>query len=47
MSPWNRAIFSLILNPVTNAQTKFARPEHKHHTALEAVASLPDDCLLS
>ncbi len=26
MSPWNRAIFSLILNPVSNAATKNIRP---------------------
>jgi ectoine hydroxylase len=30
MSPMNRAIFSVILNPCDNAQTKFARPEYKH-----------------
>ena len=32
MSPFDRAIFSLILNPVDNAQTTFSRPGHKHHT---------------
>ncbi len=31
MSPWDRRIFSLILNPVANRQTTFARPDHQHH----------------
>ena len=26
----DRAIFSAILNPCDNAQTKFSRPEYKH-----------------
>ena len=30
MSPMDRAIFSVILNPCDNAQTKFVRPEYKH-----------------
>ncbi len=30
MSPMDRAIFSAILNPCDNAQTKFARPDYKH-----------------
>ena len=47
MSPWDRAIFSLILNPVANAQTAFARPEHKHHTDFSPVVPLADDCLLA
>jgi len=46
MSPWDRSIFSLILNPVSNAQTTFARPEHKHHTDFTPVEPLADDCLL-
>jgi ectoine hydroxylase len=46
MSPWDRAIFSLILNPVDNRQTKFARPEYKHHTDFTPVVPLTDDCLL-
>ncbi len=29
MSPWDRRIFSLILNPVRNHQTTFGRPEHQ------------------
>jgi ectoine hydroxylase len=47
MSPWDRRIFSLILNPVANAQTRFARPDYKHHRDLTPVAPLADDCLLS
>jgi len=30
MSPMDRAIFSAILNPCDNAQTKFLRPDYKH-----------------
>ena len=45
-SPWDRAIFSLILNPVTNAYSKTARPDHKHHRDLTPVTALEDDCLL-
>jgi ectoine hydroxylase len=46
MSPWDRAIFSLILNPVSNAYTKTDRPDHKHHRDLTPVTALADDCLL-
>ena len=46
MSPWDRPIFSLILNPVANKQTSFARPEYKHHTDFTPVTALGDDCLL-
>ncbi len=45
-SPWDRAIFSLILNPVDNAYTRTDRPEHKHHRDLTPVTALDDDCLL-
>lgn len=45
MSPWDRRIFSLILNPVANAYTKEQRPDHQHHRDLTPVAPLPDDCL--
>ncbi len=31
MSPWPRRIFSLIVNPVSNHQTTFQRPDHQHH----------------
>lgn len=37
MSPWDRAIFSLILNPVGNAATRAARPDYKHHRDRAAV----------
>ncbi len=46
MSPWDRPIFSLILNAVSNKQTSFVRPEHKHHTDYTPVTPLADDCLL-
>jgi len=45
MSPWDRRIFSLILNPVANAYTKEQRPDHQHHRDLTPVAVLGDDCL--
>ena len=45
MSPWDRSIFSLIVNPVSNAYTKTQRPDHKHHRDLSPVDLLPDDCL--
>jgi ectoine hydroxylase len=40
MSPWDRRIFSLILNPVRNHQTTFARPEHQHHRDFSPVQVL-------
>ena len=46
MSPANRSIFSLILNPVDNAYTKVSRPDSKHHRDLTPVRALDDDCLL-
>ena len=46
MSPWDRAIFSVILNPVANAQTTFARPDYKHGTDFTPIEPLADDCLL-
>ena len=46
MSPWDRRMFSLILNPVRNALTEFQRPDYKHHRDLAPVIPLPDDCLL-
>jgi ectoine hydroxylase len=45
MSPWDRRIFPLILNPVANAYTKEQRPDHQHHRDLAPVAPLSDDCL--
>ncbi|MXZ81937.1 MAG: proline hydroxylase [Gammaproteobacteria bacterium] len=47
MSPWDRSIFSLILNPVDNALTRFDRPDFKHHRDLRIVDPLDDDCLVS
>ena len=47
LSPWNRRIFSLILNPVSNAYTQENRPDHQPHRDLTPVAPLPDDCLLA
>ncbi len=45
MSPWDRSIFSLIVNPVSNAYTAPTRPDHKHHRDLTPIAPLADDCL--
>jgi ectoine hydroxylase len=47
MSPWDRRIFSVILNPIANAQTRFARPDYKHHHDFTPVVPLADDCLLT
>ncbi len=47
LSPWDRRIFSLIVNPVSNAYTRDARPEWKHHRDLSPIAPLADDCLLA
>lgn len=45
ISPWDRRIFSLILNPVGNAWTKEGRPDHQHHRDTTPVEPLGDDCL--
>jgi ectoine hydroxylase len=47
MSPWDRRIFSLIVNPVANRQTKFKRPDYQHHRDFTPVTPLADDCLLA
>lgn len=47
LSPWERRIFSVILNPASNAQTCFARPDYKHHRDFTPIAPLADDCLLT
>jgi len=47
MSPWDRRIFSLIVNPVANRQTKFKRPDYQHHGDFTPVMPLGDDCLLA
>lgn len=45
LSPWSRRIFSLIVNPTDNRQTRFQRPEHKHHRDFSPIVPLGDDCL--
>lgn len=40
LSPHDRRIFSLILNPVSNAYTREQRPDWKHHRDLTPVASV-------
>jgi ectoine hydroxylase len=47
MSPWDRRIFSLILNPIANQQTAFKRPDYQHHRDFSPVVPLADDCLLA
>ncbi len=47
MSPWDRAIFSLIVNPVSNALTAPSRSDFKHHRDLTPIALLDDDCLIT
>lgn len=46
LSPWDRSIFSLVVNPVSNAYRNRARPDHMHHRSLEPLEQLNDDCLL-
>jgi len=46
ISPYSRWIFSLILNPISNAATKKAA-EGAHEWSREPVAALEDNCLLS
>ena len=45
LSPWDRGIFSVILNPIANACTKTERPDYTHHHDLSPVTPLADDCL--
>ena len=45
LSPWDRGIFSVILNPIANAYTKTGRPDYKHHRDLSPVTPLDDNCL--
>lgn len=45
MAPWDRSIFSLIVNPVSNAYTTTDRPDYKHHRDLTPIAPLSADCL--
>ena len=45
LSPWSRRIFSLIVNPTDNRQTRFQRPDYKHHRDFSPIVPLRDDCL--
>lgn len=45
MSPWQRRIFSLLVNPLSNAGTSHRRPDHQHHRDLTPLVPLADDCL--
>jgi ectoine hydroxylase len=45
MSPWPRTIFSVIANPVANAQRNFKRPDYIHERDFTPVDCLADDCL--
>jgi ectoine hydroxylase len=47
LSPWGRRIFSLIVNPATNAQKTFARPDYMHHRDFSGLIPLDDNCLLA
>ena len=47
ISPFNRRIFSLIVNPVSNALTRHQRPDHNHHRDLSPITPIDDDCLLN
>jgi ectoine hydroxylase len=46
LSPWDRRIFSLIVNPIANAYTRTERPDYKHHRDLSPIVPLPGDCLV-
>jgi len=41
MSPWDRPIFSVIYNRITNALTRHQRPDHVHHRDTRPVRALP------
>lgn len=45
ISPWDRPIFSLILNPVGNALTRHKRPDHNHHRDLTPVEARDEPLL--
>ncbi len=47
ISPWDRSIFSLIVNPVSNAYTKTNRPDYKHHKDLSPIIVGKDNCLFN
>ena len=46
MSPMDRAIFSVILNPCDNKQTKFVRPEYKHGRDFKPIKASSNKSLL-
>ncbi len=46
ISPWDRSIFSLIVNPLSNASAAPTRPAYKHHRDYSALTPVEDDCLL-
>tara|TARA_B100000029_G_C17412609_1_gene901335 strand:+ start:226 stop:1005 length:780 start_codon:yes stop_codon:yes gene_type:complete len=46
MSPWDRSIFSLIVNPVSNPPLKPTRPDYKHHLDFNPINPLDDNCLM-
>jgi ectoine hydroxylase len=46
LSPWDRSIFSVILNPVSNASSRDLRPDFKHHRDFSDVEMAADDCLI-
>ena len=46
MSPMDRSIFSVILNPCDNAQTKFSRPDYKHGQDFKPIKASPINSLL-
>lgn len=45
-SPWRRALISLTLNAVSNANARSSRPEHIAPSDRTALVALPDACLL-
>jgi len=45
MSPWSRRIFSVIVNPLSNRQTGFNRPDFIHERDFTPITCPPDDCL--
>jgi hypothetical protein len=47
LSPWDRRIFSLIVNPIANAYSRTQRPDYKHHRDLMPISPLHDDCLMA
>jgi ectoine hydroxylase len=43
MSPWERRVFSLIVNPVGNRQRSNQRPDHFHHRSVDPLRLVPGD----